>query len=107
MITFIAHLKVLPENGPAFEALLTHVRDSTRANEPGVVYYDFGKSADEPDIYFVIEVYRDEAAHASHMETPWVKDSIPESRRLVEGKFDIRQYVSPGTLPAVRRMKEG
>jgi quinol monooxygenase YgiN len=106
MITFIAHLRVRPENAPAFEALMTRVRDMTRANEPGIAYYDFGRSADEPGIYAVIEVYRDAAAHAAHMETPWVKESIPESRRLVEGKFDIKQYVSPGTAPAVRRMKE-
>jgi quinol monooxygenase YgiN len=107
MITFITHLKVRPESGPAIEALLTHVRDSTRKHEPGVAYYDFGKSADEAEIYFVIEVYRDAAAHAAHMETPWVKESIPETRRLIEGGFDIRQYVSPGTAPAVRRLKEG
>jgi len=105
MITFIAHVTVRPGNVAAYEALMTYVRDMTRANEPGIAYYDFGKSADEPDLYFVIEVYRDAAAHASHMETPWVKESIPESRRLVDGGFDIKQYVSPGTAPAVRRMK--
>ncbi len=106
MITFIAHVRVKPENVPAYEALMTHVRDSSRANEPGIVYYDFGKSAEEPEVYCVIEVYRDAAAHAAHMETPWVRDSIPESRRLVDGGFNIRQYVSPGTAPAVRRMQE-
>jgi quinol monooxygenase YgiN len=106
MITFIAHLKVRPENGPAFEALMTHVRDLTRAHEPGVAYYDFAKSADEPDTYLVVEVYRDAAAHASHMATAWVTESIPVSRSLVEGRFDIKQYTSPGTEPTVRRMKE-
>jgi hypothetical protein len=40
MITFITHLKVRPENGPVFEALMTHVRDMTRQHEPGVAYYD-------------------------------------------------------------------
>jgi quinol monooxygenase YgiN len=106
VITFIAHLKVRPDNGPAFEALMSRVRDLTRANEPGVAYYDFGKSADVPDVYCVVEVYRDAAAHASHMQTAWVTESIPVSRRLVEGKFDIKQYVSPGTEPVARRMKE-
>jgi quinol monooxygenase YgiN len=106
MITFIAHLKVMPENGAAFEALMTYVRDMTCQHEPGVAYYDFGKSADEPDTYVVIEVYRDARAHAAHMETDWVTESIPQSRRLVEGRFDIKQYVSPGVEPAVRRMKE-
>jgi quinol monooxygenase YgiN len=106
VITFIARMTVRPENAAAYEALMTRVRDLTRANEPGVAYYDFGKSADEPDVYVVVEVYRDAAAHAAHMEAPWVTESIPQSRALVEGRFDIRQYVSPGTAPAVRRMKE-
>jgi len=106
MITFIAHLKVRPENGPAFEALMTHVRDLTRQHEPGVAYYDFGKSVDEPDTYVVIEVYRDAGAQAAHMQTDWVAESIPLSRRLVEGKFNIKQYVSPGVAPAIRRMQE-
>jgi quinol monooxygenase YgiN len=106
MITFIAHLKVRPENGAAFEALMTHVRDMTRQHEPGVAYYDFGKSVDEPDTYVVIEVYRDAGAHAAHMATGWVTESIPQSRGLVDGKFNIKQYVSPGVEPAVRRMKE-
>jgi quinol monooxygenase YgiN len=106
MITFIAHLQVRPENGPAFEALMTHVRDMARQHEPGVVYYDFGKSVDEPDTYVVIEVYRDAGAHAAHMKTYWVAESIPESRRLVEGKLNIKQYVSPGVEPVVRQMQE-
>jgi quinol monooxygenase YgiN len=106
MITFIAHLKVRPENAPVFEALMVHVRDMTRQYEPGVAYYDFGKSVDEPDTYVVIEVYRDASAHTAHMKTDWVTESIPQSCRLVEGKFDIKQYISPGAEPAVRQMKE-
>jgi quinol monooxygenase YgiN len=106
MITFIAHLKVRTENGPAFEALMMHVRDLTRQHEPGVAYYDFGKSVDDPDTYVVIEVYRDAGAQAAHMQTDWVTESIPLSRRLVEGKFNIKQYVSPGVAPAIRRMEE-
>jgi quinol monooxygenase YgiN len=106
MITFIAHLKVTAENGPAFEALMTHVRDMTRRHESGVAYYDFGKSVDEPDTYVVIEVYRDASAHMAHMKTDWVIESIPQSRRLIEGQFNIKQYVSPGAKPAVRQLKE-
>jgi quinol monooxygenase YgiN len=106
VITFIAHLHVRPDNGPAFEALLTRVRDLTRTHEPGVVYYDFGKSAEQPDVYCVVEVYQDAAAHAAHMRTAWVTESIPLSRALVEGKFDIKQYVSAGTQPVARRLDD-
>ncbi len=106
MITFIVHVKVRPENATEFEALMMRVRDLTCAHEPGVAHYDFVKCADEDGIYAVVEVYRDAAAHAAHMQTRWVLESIPITRRLVEGKFDIRQYVSPGTEPVARRMKE-
>jgi quinol monooxygenase YgiN len=106
MITFIAHMTVRPENAVAYEDLMTHVRDQTLAHEPGVAWYSFARSADVPDTWLVVEVYRDAAAHAAHMQTAWVIDSIPKSRALVDGRFDIKQYTSPGVEPAVRQMKE-
>lgn len=105
MITFIAHLKVRPEDGACFEALMTQVRDLTRQHEPGVAYYEFSKSVDEPDTYLVVEVYRNADAHASHMATQWVSESLPKSRRLV-AKSQIRQYVGPGTEPVIRQTKD-
>jgi quinol monooxygenase YgiN len=98
----IAHLRVPPQNAEAFEALMTHVRDMTRAHEPGVAYYDFAKSVDEPDTFLVVEVYRDAEAQAAHMATAWVTESLPKSAALIEGRPHIRQYVSEGSQP-VRR----
>lgn len=102
MITMICHLKVLPENAEAFEALMGHVVAQTRAHEPGVVHYAFAKSVDEPDTYAIVEVYRDAKVHAAHMATPWVTESLPKSAALIEGRPHIRQYVSEGSQP-VRR----
>ncbi len=104
MITFIAHLKVRAENAAAIEALLAHVAEQTRAHEPGVAWYDFAKSVDEPDTYVVIEAYRDVAAQAAHMAQPWVRDSLPKSAALIDGPPHIRQYVSPGAEPVRQRM---
>ncbi len=104
MITFITHIGVRPENSVAFEALMSDVRSKVRESEPDVLYYDFARSAKDPGTYVVIEVYRDESAHAAHMDSEWVKSSIPKSVALVErGKFDVKQYVSPGTEPVPRR----
>ena len=106
MITFITHLRVSRANADAFEALLTDMCVKVRENEPGVLYYNFAKSVNDPDTYVVIEVYRDEAAHSAHMETEWVKSSIPKSTLLIEnGKYDIKQYVSSGTEPVRRKFK--
>lgn len=98
----ICHLRVAPANASAFETLMAHVAGMTRAHEPGVVHYDFARSADEPDTYVVVEVYRDAEAHAAHMAQPWVTDSLSKSAALIEGRPHIRQYVGEGSQP-VRR----
>lgn len=103
MITMIARMRVLPENAAAYEELMTRVADMTLKREPGVAYYAWAKCVDEPDVYVVVEVYQDAQAHAAHMASEWVTQSIPVSRKLVDGKFDIRQYVTPGQEPVVLR----
>ena len=103
MITMIAHLRIKPENAAAFEALMEHVVEMTHEHEPGVVYYEYAKSADEPDTFVVIEVYRDAQVHAGHMATPWVTESLPKTAALIEGRPHIRQYVSGSSQP-VRRI---
>jgi quinol monooxygenase YgiN len=105
MITFIVHVRVKPENQSAFEALLTHVVDMTRKHEPDVAYYGFARSVEEPEIFVVTEVYGNAQAQEQHMATDWVRDSLPKSARLIEGKPDIKQYVSEGSAPVVRRVK--
>ena len=104
MITFIAHLRVPPANAAAFEELMTHVRDKTRENEPGVAWYEWSKSVDEPDTYLVVEVYRDVEVQAAHMATPWVRESLPRSMSLIEGKPHIQQYVNEGSEPVRTRV---
>jgi len=55
----------------------------THRHEPGVAYYEFAKSVDEPDTYVVVEVYGDIEIHARHMASAWVKESLPKSARLI------------------------
>ena len=106
LITFIVHLRVPSENGAAFEELMTYVATMSSQREPGVVYYSFAKSVDEADTYVAVEVYRDSAAVAAHGETEWVRDSVPEPLRLIEGMPRIMQYVSPGTAPVVSQFDD-
>jgi quinol monooxygenase YgiN len=100
MITMVARMQVLPENQPAYEALMAHVAAQVHAHEAdSVLYYAWAKSVDDPDWYVVIEVYRDLAAHKAHMASAWVQESLPVSKSLVMGKVDIKQYVTPGAEP--------
>jgi quinol monooxygenase YgiN len=107
VITFIAHLRVNPENAAAFEELMTDVVAMTHKHEPGVVYYEFAKSVDEANTYVVIEVYKDLESQAAHMASTWVRSSLPVSARLIEGRPHISQYVSNGSEPVLQRMFPG
>jgi len=78
---------------------MTDVCAKVREHEPGVPYYAFARSVQDPSTYVVIEMYTDAAAHASHMQTEWVKQSLPKTMRLIEGRPHIMQYVSPGSEP--------
>lgn len=102
MITMIAHLRIAPENAAAYEALMTQVETMTREHEPGVAHYGWAKSVDEADTYVVVEVYADAAVHAAHMASAWVREAMPRSAALIEGKPHIRQYVSGGSAPVQR-----
>jgi quinol monooxygenase YgiN len=106
MITFIAHLRVRPENAQAFEDLMTHVTAMTLENEPGVAYYGFAKSVEDEDTYVVVEVYRDQAACVAHGDSAWVRESVPKSLLLTEGMPQLVQYTSPGAEPVVSRFED-
>jgi len=103
LITFLAHVRVRQCNSAAFEDLMSYVAAKTYENEPGVLYYEFSRSVQDSELYLVIEVYADAAAHAAHMASAWVTESLPRSAALVEGKPETRQYVSPGAEPVRTR----
>jgi quinol monooxygenase YgiN len=106
VITFIANLRVPPQNARAFEDLMSHVTAMTLEKEPGVVYYGFAKSVDDADAYVVVEVYRDQAACLAHGDNAWVRDSVPEMLQLTEGMPKLVQYVSPGAVGVVSRFED-
>ena len=107
MITFITHMRVRAENAEQMDALLTEMAAKVAEHEPGVAHYGFARDAADPELYVVVEVYRDEQAFWAHGQTDYIKALLPRSAALVEGgKFDIRQYVSPGTAPVKPVMGE-
>ena len=96
MITYITHMRVAAENAAAYEAVLADMERNVAAREPGVLHYALSKSIDDPEIYVVVEVYRDEEAFRAHWETDYIRPSLALTKPLVrEGSFDIRRYESP------------
>ena len=68
MITAIVTVRALPGKGPALEADFAAYAEKVRANEPGAVLYSLNRSREDPDLYYAIEIYQDEAALQTHLE---------------------------------------
>ena len=70
MIGLIAKLKVQPGKGAAFEAAFKPLSDIVNSDvEPGNLLYKLCKSREDPDLYVVMELYRDQAAADEHPQT--------------------------------------
>ena len=44
--------------------------------EPGCLYYQTHRSAEDPQVFFLYEQYADEAAYQTHMSTPYFEQYI-------------------------------
>jgi len=95
MITYLTHMRVEPESALAFEAAVAEMTRNVREREPGVTYYGCAKSAEDPEIYVVIEIYRDEAAFEAHWNTDYIRPLLARATALVKDEaFDSKRYES-------------
>jgi quinol monooxygenase YgiN len=61
-----------PGDADTAELLLRELRDAS-VKEPGVIQFEVGRSNDNPNVFALWEVYRDEAAVAAHQATEHFK----------------------------------
>ena len=73
MIGVIAVLKVAEGKNAEFEAIFTDLAKQVRANEPGNIAYQLTKSRTDPQIYKVLELYKDQDALSAHGGTDYFK----------------------------------
>lgn len=69
MFGLVVNIQVKPEHADEFlAAMLANARGSR--TEPGNLRYDVLRSADDPNLFVIYEIYQDEPALAAHRETP-------------------------------------
>jgi len=56
------------EDGGTAESLLRELREASQ-KEPGVIQFEVGRSSDEPNVFGLWEVYRDQDAVEAHRAT--------------------------------------
>jgi quinol monooxygenase YgiN len=65
-----AVIYTFPEDkAAAGESALRSLRDASRT-EPGCVTFDVARGVDDPNVFFLYEIWRDQAALDAHYQTP-------------------------------------
>ena len=70
MLVLVVSLKVKPGRADDFIAAAQADGEGTTENEDGNFQFSVVRDQDDPDRFFLFEVYRDEAALEAHRATP-------------------------------------
>ncbi len=88
-IGIVAKLKVAAGKNAEFEAVFAELAAATRKNEPGNNFYALHKSKTDPQLYVVLENYKDQAAVDTHMGAPYFQAGFKKMGPLLAGAPEI------------------
>jgi quinol monooxygenase YgiN len=95
MIFITAKFRVRPESVENWSHITSDFTTATR-QEPGCLWFEWSRSLDEPDVFVLVEAFRDGAAGAAHVQTAHFRaaqESLPphlvETPQIVN--FDLPQ----------------
>lgn len=81
------------------ESLFRELRDAS-VKEPGVIQFEVGRSSDDPNVFALWEVYRDQAASDAHRESEHFK------RLVLNGIRPIAQQRNAATVIPLAKANE-
>jgi len=88
MISIVAKLKVregkAQEAVAIFQELIAMVR-----KEEGTLYYTLNRDRTDPNLFVVIERYRDEAAFLAHSSAPYMAEFFGKSQGLLDASPEL------------------
>jgi quinol monooxygenase YgiN len=91
--TFVVKFRVKPGKNAEFEKVFKEAQQGVRDHEPGNIYYDFLVDPKDPQLYVIVERYRDAAATAAHGQGEHTKKMIGSLRDLLDGPVDAQRLV--------------
>ena len=71
-------------------------QDLLERAEPGNLFFDWCRSADDPNLWFLIEGFQDEAAGEAHVGSNHFKAAMSEMPRLLAAAPEIIHVDVPG-----------
>ena len=95
MIFITAKFRVRPEDADRWPEISREFTEATRS-EPGCLWFDWSRSLDDPDVYVLVEAFRDDDAGAAHVGSDHFKTAqrtlpphLTETPRIVN--FSVPQ----------------
>ncbi len=91
MQALIVEFRILPAHHEAFADAIAANARASRDNEPGCLQFDVCRDPDDPGLFFLYEIYRDEAAVQAHLGAPHFLQMNAATESWVESKA-VRRY---------------
>jgi quinol monooxygenase YgiN len=103
MILIVAKHPVRAEYVEAWPELVQEFTTATRA-EPGNISFEWARSSDDPNVWLLIEAFRDSAAGEAHVASEHFKAAIAKIPGMLSGAPEIVHI--NGTSDGWTRMAE-
>ena len=94
--SFIAKLVVKPGRGDEFIALQTELKSLVFAQEPDARVYELLQSDDDPDTFFCVATFKDQAAFDHHMGIDFHDRLVPPILDCLERDMELSFHTSLG-----------
>lgn len=93
MVILNIYIHVKSDHVDAFKAATIENAYHSR-KEPGVIRFDVLQQSDDATRFMLHEVYRDEAAHAAHRETPHYKAWVEKAGDVMAEPRTRQKYIA-------------
>jgi len=103
MIFIVVKQPVKPEFADDWLSLVEEFTRATRS-EPGNLFFDWYRSTEDPNLYLLVEAFRNEDAGKAHVESDHFKEAMGALPRWLAGVPEIINVEVPGEAWA--RMSE-
>ncbi|HVX17779.1 MAG TPA: putative quinol monooxygenase [Acidimicrobiales bacterium] len=95
MILIVVKQPVREKYADDFPSLVADFTTASRA-EPGCISFDWCRSADDPNLWMLIEVFRDEAAGQVHVDSEHFRTASEQMPRWLAAAPEIIHVEAPG-----------
>jgi len=95
VIFIVVKHPVKPEFADQWPSLVHEFTVATRA-EPGNISFDWYRSVDEPDLWLLVEAFRDGEAGKAHVESPHFQAAIAKLPAWLADVPEIVHVEAPG-----------